>query len=193
MEKRKGKILSISFFFPTDFWSNNSKHGRSPIVFVSKYKQYLRTCCLCLLRWAKGHAYTVKNAVLNWAIAFHRKVLLWKEELIISDGNWYKNNFILASVCETSTILRKSELFPLALLLFLPGPRSTFQLLAERTLALYFVCCWFSIRGLEFFNTPDRPYCWCCVIHRLLISCHSPTPSTVPTSLQKQFDFKCDL
>jgi hypothetical protein len=86
----------------------------SLIVFVSQYKQYLRTCCLCLLRWAKGHAYTVKNAVLNWAIAFHRKVFLWKDELIISngDGNWYKNNSILTSDCEASTILRKSELFP---------------------------------------------------------------------------------
>ncbi len=122
VEKRKGKKYFPFLFFPTDFWSNNSKHGRSPIVFVSKYKQYLRTCCLCLLRWAKGHAYTVKNAVLHWAIAFHRKVLLCKEELIISDGNWYKNNFILTSVCEASTILLKSELFPLALLLFCPDP-----------------------------------------------------------------------
>ena len=41
---------------------------------------------------------------------------------------------------------------------------------------VFIVCCWFSIRGLELFNAPDRPYCWCCVIHRLLISCRSPLP-----------------
>jgi hypothetical protein len=52
---------------------------------------------------------------LPWRFFFP---FLCKEELIISDDNWYKNNSILASVCEVSTILRKSEWFPLALLLF---------------------------------------------------------------------------
>jgi hypothetical protein len=72
-----------------------------------------------------------------------------------------------------------------------PETGPTFLLRLNVSLALYFVCCWFSIRGVRF-HTSDRPYCLVvCQNHRLLISCHSPTPSVVPTSLQNQFDLKC--
>jgi hypothetical protein len=88
--------------------------------------------------------YSVKNAVFDWAKTFHRKVFLCKQELIFSDGNWYKNNFILVSFGEASTVLRKSKWFPLEQLVSFQETRPTLLLsvllLHRATLCVILLC-----------------------------------------------------
>ncbi len=64
----------------------------------------------------------------------------------------------------------------------LPGDRYKKNLLhtvATRYPCVLLLCVrWFSIRDLRF-DTSDRSYCWCCVIHRRWLSSRAPTPSVI--------------
>ena len=69
------EIFSFRFLFlfcPNRFLIQTiSSDERNLIVFVSKYKQCLRTCCLCLLCRGKGHAHLFDDSLIHSHITSH--------------------------------------------------------------------------------------------------------------------------
>jgi hypothetical protein len=124
------------------------------IVFVLKYKQYL-------------HVFFTDDLV---------------DDQYKKNFPSLKGNFLLVFDMCVSTVFLKTSLFFLVRTPSLSRNLFHTAVVIQRYPFVLLLCVrWFSIRGLRF-DTSDRPYCWCCVIHHLSDSSSASYSLFIPTS-----------
>jgi hypothetical protein len=157
------------------------------VVFVLKYKQYLYVLAACVYCTEVRDMTTSSRVLSNdsrlgkhlLSKGIFQKPFLTDDLVVIGTRIicllWRTIPFLVFDVWG-STVSKNRITIPLV-----RAPSLSRNLLHAAATQLYpcvlLLCVrWFSIRGLRFIPRID-PIVWCRVIHRLLISCRSPTPS----------------